>query len=122
MQEYLLEISRIGVGCMFFIAALTDIVTRAHIFNLMLERRLPAKWFLFTFVVFCKFITTLGLIFNIYTLYSAIILATLIFLASCVFQNFWSASRKDFSEKFIAFFTNVAVSFGLLGIASAYVT
>ncbi len=117
MHILLIDIGRIGVGIVFFAGIFLDFKTRPLIFQLMAQRKVPMPELFFIGAVIWKLVTTIGLIFNLYTFWSALLLSIYIFIANLVFNNFWAQpkERRDFS--FYLFLTNLAVCFGLLAIA-----
>lgn len=117
---HLLEIARVGIGILFLTAACLDIRSRPMLFELMSQKRIPHRWVFFVGAVTWKAVTSICLIFNIFTFWAALLLALYIFLASCILQNFWSMRDERRQEALVCFITNIAVSFGLLAVANGY--
>ncbi|RDI48079.1 DoxX family protein [Aquicella lusitana] len=121
VQLILFDVSRIGIGIIFLIAVLLDFLMRPMVFEMMAQKKVPLPWLFYLGAVAWKTITSIGLVFNIYPFWAAILLAVYIFLATCVFNNFWAASSsEERNQQMVGFMTHLALSFGLLAVAGGY--
>ncbi len=117
MYSPLIEIGRIGIGVIFILSVAMDLKTRLQLFQLMAQKKVPVPELFYVGAEIWKFLTAIGLIFNLYTFWAAILLAIFIFIANLIFNNFWAQpkERRDFS--FYLFLINLAVCSGLLVVA-----
>lgn len=119
MSPLLTDIGRIGIGLVFLSSVYIDLKCPQQLFNLMTIKKVPFQRLCYIGGMSWKVLTSIGLIFSIYPLASALLLALYIFIANVIFNNFWNVptERRDFT--FILFTTNLAVIFGLLAVAGS---
>lgn len=117
IQTLIIEAGRMGMGIIFLISIIVDFRGRAKIFELMDRKKVPVPILFFISASLWKLITSIGLILKIYPVWSAILLASYIFIANIIFNNFWAVPKeqRDFSSSL--FLVYLAVCLGLLVIA-----
>jgi len=114
----LIVTARAGIGGIFLLSALLDLKARGELFDLMAKKHVPMPMMCYVGAVTWKIVTSLGLVFNFYAYYAALLLALYIFLANLVFNNFWATPKKHRNFSIAMFLTYLAVCFGLLAVAA----
>ena len=117
MNSPLIDIARIGIGIIFLLSVALDLKTRTQLFQLMALKKIAFPYLFYVGAEIWKFITAIGLVFNLYTFWAAFFLSLFIFIANMIFNNFWAQpkEKRDFSSWL--FLINLAACFGLLAIA-----
>ncbi|GEM_PF-1766861 len=117
LDNLLIDIGRIGMGCIFLFSILLDIKARAQIFELMQQKNVPQPWLFYIGALCWKAITSIAIIFNVYIFWAAILLAIYIFIANHIFNNFWRAPKDQQGHIIASYLIHLAVCFGLLVIS-----
>lgn len=120
MQTLFIDIARIGVGLVVLVTVMLGFKMRPYLFELMAQKKVSNPWLYFIGATIVKSLTALGLIFNIYTFWSAVLLATYIFIGNFVFNNFWAVPKEQRDAVISMFVTSLALSLSLFAIAAAY--
>lgn len=117
LEATFIDIGRIGMGSIFLFSIVLDIKMRHQIFDLMREKRVPMPWFFYIGAIIWKTVTSIGLIFNIYAFWTAWLLALYIFIATIIFDNFWSVPKSEREYTLVLFLIHLAACFGLMVIS-----
>lgn len=117
MDMTLIDTGRIGIGLIFIFSILLDFKMRPQLFELMAQKKVPMPWLFFIGAFIWKMLTSIGLIFNFYTFYVALLLSLYILIANVIFNNFWAMKAEQRDVSLPSFFIHLAVCFGLLVIA-----
>lgn len=120
MHNLLFDLGRIGIGMILLLTAFFDYKAKTQIFGLMTQKKLPVPKLLFIGGIVWKILTSLGLIFSLYTYWAALLLAVYIFIANLIFNSFWSVPKEQRDMSLSLFILCLGLCFGLLAIAGAY--
>lgn len=117
LQTILIDVGRVGIGAIFLISVPLDFKSRAQVFELMRQKNLPLPWLFFIGAAIWKTVTSIGLIFNFYAFWAAILLAVYIFIANYLFNNFWAVPKESRDISLGLFMIHIVACCGLLVIA-----
>lgn len=113
-SHLLIDIGRILLGLIFFLAALMDIKGRTHLLSMLQAKNIPKAQLLLPATIALKLIAGLLVIFNLLTFIAAFALGAFTLIANCIFHNFWAYAGTKRDIEFVQFLTNLATVAGFI--------
>lgn len=102
------------VGIVFIAGAVTDIIDRHALMQLLQRKNLRYPEYLLPGAIALKVVCSLGLIFNVAVPAAAFLLAGFTLVANVIFHPFWSCPPADRKREYFAFMVHLAVIGGML--------
>lgn len=113
-MEFFTIAGQATVGAVFLLGALSDILERSALQQLLQRKKIPYVNYLLPGAIGLKIVCGLALVFNILVPIAAFFLAGFTLIANIIFHPFWMVPATERKKEYFAFIVHMAVIGGLM--------